>query len=147
MRIAVVNAHGICMNQQLANRVFQFIESCKKGANLLIQGPDHCSLLHYAAKTGHGEMVKYIVEHGPSELLDMTDSETGETALHKAACQRHRGVCQLLVEAGASLRKTDSKGRMPQDRAQQAGDPDLASYLESRQNCQVVPHEDLETAV
>uniref|UniRef100_A0A669P8A1 Uncharacterized protein n=1 Tax=Phasianus colchicus TaxID=9054 RepID=A0A669P8A1_PHACC len=83
----------------------------------------------------------------PSELLDMTDSETGETALHKAACQRHRAICQLLVDAGASLRKTDSKGKTPRDRAQQAGDPDLASYLESRQNYQMVPHEDLETAV
>lgn len=45
----------------------QFIECCKKGANLLIQGPDHCSLLHHAAKTGHGEIVKYILEHGESQ--------------------------------------------------------------------------------
>uniref|UniRef100_A0ACB8FMG1 Uncharacterized protein n=2 Tax=Sphaerodactylus townsendi TaxID=933632 RepID=A0ACB8FMG1_9SAUR len=77
----------------------------------------------------------------------MADSETGETALHKAACQRHRGICQLLVEAGASLKNTDSKGKTPRDRAQQAGDPDLASYLESRQNFPAVPREDLETAV
>ncbi|XP_028602617.2 diacylglycerol kinase iota isoform X6 [Podarcis muralis] len=131
----------------IAGDFLKFIDCCKKGANLLIQGPDHCSLLHHAAKTGHGEIVKYILDHGPSELVDMTDSETGETALHKAACQRHRGICQLLVEAGASLRKTDSKGRTPRDRAQKAGDPDLASYLESHQNHQVVPHEDLETAV
>uniref|UniRef100_A0A663N7I3 Diacylglycerol kinase n=1 Tax=Athene cunicularia TaxID=194338 RepID=A0A663N7I3_ATHCN len=131
----------------IAGDLLKFIECCKKGANLLIQGPDHCSLLHHAAKTGHSEIVKYILEHGPSELLDMTDSETGETALHKAACQRHRAICQLLVDAGASLRKTDSKGKTPRDRAQQAGDPDLASYLESRQNYQMVSHEDLETAV
>ncbi|XP_040452341.1 diacylglycerol kinase iota isoform X2 [Falco naumanni] len=131
----------------IAGDLLKFIECCKKGANLLIQGPDHCSLLHHAAKTGHSEIVKYILEHGPSELLDMTDSETGETALHKAACQRHRTVCQLLVDAGASLRKTDSKGKTARDRAQQAGDPDLASYLESRQNYQMVSHEDLETAV
>uniref|UniRef100_A0A8C0V7B3 Diacylglycerol kinase n=1 Tax=Cyanistes caeruleus TaxID=156563 RepID=A0A8C0V7B3_CYACU len=131
----------------ISGDLLKFIECCKKGANLLIQGPDHCSLLHHAAKTGNGEIVKYILEHGPAELLDMTDSETGETALHKAACQRHRAVCQLLVDAGASLRKTDSKGKTPRDRAQQAGDPDLASYLESRQNYQMVSHEDLETAV
>uniref|UniRef100_A0A8C0G0X3 Diacylglycerol kinase n=1 Tax=Chelonoidis abingdonii TaxID=106734 RepID=A0A8C0G0X3_CHEAB len=127
--------------------LLKFIECCKRGANLLIQGPDHCSLLHHAAKTGHLEIVKYILEHGPSELLDMTDSETGETALHKAACQRHRGICQLLVDAGASLRNTDSKGQTPKDKAQQAGDSDLASYLESHQNYQMVSHEDLETAV
>ncbi|XP_070321344.1 diacylglycerol kinase iota isoform X4 [Odocoileus virginianus] len=131
----------------VAGDLMKLIESYKNGGSLLIQGPDHCSLLHYAAKTGNGEIVKYILDHGPSELLDMADSETGETALHKAACQRNRAVCQLLVDAGASLRKTDSKGKTPQDRAQQAGDPDLAAYLESRQNYKIIGHEDLETAV
>ncbi|XP_062054074.1 diacylglycerol kinase iota isoform X2 [Lepus europaeus] len=131
----------------VAGDLMKLIESYKNGGSLLIQGPDHCSLLHYAAKTGNGEIVKYILDHGPSELLDMADSETGETALHKAACQRNRAVCQLLVDAGASLRKTDSKGKTPQDRAQQAGDPELAAYLESRQNYKVIGHEDLETAV
>uniref|UniRef100_A0AC11ATT1 Diacylglycerol kinase iota n=1 Tax=Ovis aries TaxID=9940 RepID=A0AC11ATT1_SHEEP len=131
----------------IAGDLMKLIESYKNGGSLLIQGPDHCSLLHYAAKTGNGEIVKYILDHGPSELLDMADSETGETALHKAACQRNRAVCQLLVDAGASLRKTDSKGKTPQDRAQQAGDPDLAAYLESRQNYKLIGHEDLETAV
>ncbi|CAO2603184.1 Diacylglycerol kinase iota [Lemmus lemmus] len=127
--------------------LMKLIESYKNGGSLLIQGPDHCSLLHYAAKTGNGEIVKYILDHGPAELLDMADSETGETALHKAACQRNRAVCQLLVDAGASLRQTDSKGKTPQERAQQAGDPDLAAYLESRQNFKIIGHEDLETAV
>ncbi|XP_065794860.1 diacylglycerol kinase iota isoform X2 [Muntiacus reevesi] len=131
----------------VAGDLMKLIESYKNGGSLLIQGPDHCSLLHYAAKTGNGEIVKYILDHGPFELLDMADSETGETALHKAACQRNRAVCQLLVDAGASLRKTDSKGKTPQDRAQQAGDPDLAAYLESRQNYKIIGHEDLETAV
>ncbi|XP_023592675.1 diacylglycerol kinase iota [Trichechus manatus latirostris] len=131
----------------IAGDLMKLIESYKNGGSLLIQGPEHCSLLHYAAKTGNGEIVKYILDHGPSELLDMADSETGETALHKAACQRNRAVCQLLVDAGASLRKTDSKGKTPQDKAQQAGDLDLAAYLESRQNYKIIGHEDLETAV
>uniref|UniRef100_A0A8C4PPC8 Diacylglycerol kinase n=1 Tax=Equus asinus asinus TaxID=83772 RepID=A0A8C4PPC8_EQUAS len=79
--------------------------------------------------------------------LVVEQASGGETALHKAACQRNRAVCQLLVDAGASLRKTDSKGKTPQDRAQQAGDPDLAAYLESRLNYKIIGHEDLETAV
>ncbi|XP_011239687.1 diacylglycerol kinase iota isoform X16 [Mus musculus] len=131
----------------LTGDLMKLMESYKNGGSLLIQGPGHCSLLHYAAKTGNGDIVKYILDHGPAELLDMADSETGETALHKAACQRNRAVCQLLVDAGASLRQTDSKGKTPQERAQQAGDPDLAAYLESRQNYKIIGHEDLETAV
>uniref|UniRef100_A0A8C4M3S5 Diacylglycerol kinase n=1 Tax=Equus asinus asinus TaxID=83772 RepID=A0A8C4M3S5_EQUAS len=81
------------------------------------------------------------------KLREACKLKVGETALHKAACQRNRAVCQLLVDAGASLRKTDSKGKTPQDRAQQAGDPDLAAYLESRLNYKIIGHEDLETAV
>lgn len=46
--------------------LFQLIESYKNGGSLLIQGPDRCSLLHHAAKTGNGEIVKYILDHGES---------------------------------------------------------------------------------
>lgn len=39
------------------------------------------------------------------------------------------------------------QGKTPQERAQQAGDPELAAYLESRQNYKIIGHEDLETTV
>nr|XP_054511199.1 diacylglycerol kinase iota isoform X7 [Pan troglodytes] len=47
----------------IAGDLMKLIESYKNGGSLLIQGPDHCSLLHYAAKTGNGEIVKYILDH------------------------------------------------------------------------------------
>lgn len=34
-------------------------------------------------------------------------SSSGETVLHKAASLCHRTICHYLVEAGASLMKTD----------------------------------------
>lgn len=55
--------------------------------------------------------------------------------------------CSKCVSTRLSLRVSYLQGKTPRDRAQQAGDPDLASYLESRQNYQMVSHEDLETAV
>ncbi|XP_078527950.1 diacylglycerol kinase iota isoform X3 [Lissotriton helveticus] len=131
----------------IAEDLMKVTESCKEGANLLILGPENSSLLHHAAKTGQAETVGYLLEHGPKDLLEMAESGTGETALHKAAFQRHRRVCQLLIDAGASLMKKDLKGLTPRDKALQAGDADLASYLESRQSHQIASHEDLETAV
>uniref|UniRef100_A0A8C9T496 Diacylglycerol kinase n=1 Tax=Scleropages formosus TaxID=113540 RepID=A0A8C9T496_SCLFO len=71
----------------------------------------------------------------------------GETALHKAASQRQHTVCRLLVEAGASLKKVNLQGKTPKDKAQESGDVELASYLESQQQYQTISHEDLETAV
>ncbi|XP_069084065.1 diacylglycerol kinase iota isoform X2 [Pleurodeles waltl] len=131
----------------IAGDLMKVIESCKEGANLLILGPENSSLLHHAARTGQAETVGYLLEHGPKDLLEMAESGTGETALHKAAFHRHRRVCQLLVDAGASLTKKDLKGKTPRDKALQAGDAELASYLESRQSHQIASHEDLETAV
>ncbi|KAM3926545.1 diacylglycerol kinase iota isoform 7-T7 [Leptodactylus fuscus] len=123
------------------------MECCEKGASLRIQGPERCSLLHLAAKAGHAEIVSYILENGSEDLLDMVDRTTGETALHKAAFQGHRQVCQILVDAGACSLKRDSKGQTPLDIAQAAEDSELASYLEACQAKQLLSNEDLETAV
>lgn len=122
-------------------------ECCEKGASLRIQGPERCSLLHLAARAGQAEIVSYILENGPEDLLEMVDRTTGETALHKAAFQGHRQVCQILIDAGASVLKRDSKGQTPLDIAQEAGDYELASYLETCQAKQLLSNEDLETAV
>ncbi|XP_040201626.1 diacylglycerol kinase iota isoform X4 [Rana temporaria] len=122
-------------------------EFCKNGASLRIQSPEQCSLLHLAARGGHTEIVTYILDNGPEDLLEMADRVTGETALHKAAFHRHRQVCQILVDAGACLIKKDAKGFTPSDKAQEAGDADLASHLESCQDKQLLPNDDLETAV
>ncbi|XP_075066497.1 diacylglycerol kinase iota isoform X6 [Mixophyes fleayi] len=131
----------------LAGDLDKVTECCKKGTSLRIQGPERCSLLHLAARAGHTEIVSYILENGPEDLLEMVDTITGETALHKAAFQGHRQVCQILVDAGACLIKKDVKGHTPFDRAQEAGDSDLASYLETCQAKQLLSNEDLETAV
>ncbi|GCB72073.1 hypothetical protein scyTo_0006160 [Scyliorhinus torazame] len=71
----------------------------------------------------------------------------GETALHKAAFHRYRTICRFLIDAGASLMQTDFEGNTPRHKAQEAGDLELAAYLENRQHYQVVAREDLETAV
>uniref|UniRef100_A0A8C7U3Q9 Diacylglycerol kinase n=1 Tax=Oncorhynchus mykiss TaxID=8022 RepID=A0A8C7U3Q9_ONCMY len=71
----------------------------------------------------------------------------GDTALHKAASQRHHAVCHLLMDSGASLIKTNFKGKTPVEQARNAGDQELASYLTSKQLPTTVSHEDLETAV
>ncbi|XP_069484856.1 diacylglycerol kinase iota isoform X1 [Ambystoma mexicanum] len=131
----------------IAGDLPKVIQSYQAGANLLILGPESGSLLHHAARTGQVETAGYLVEHGPRDLLEMAESGTGETALHKAAFHRHRRVCQLLVDSGASVTKKDLKGKTPRDKALQAGDADLASYLESQQSRQHTSHEDLETAV
>ncbi|XP_041111199.1 diacylglycerol kinase iota-like isoform X1 [Polyodon spathula] len=125
----------------------KFSEICRRGISLMVRSPNGCSALHLAAQHGHREIVTLILEHCSMTLLDIGDSEMGDTALHKAAYHRQHSVCRLLIDAGASLIKPDFQGKTPKDKAQAAGDSDLASYLESRQQYRIITHEDLETAV
>ncbi|XP_037618140.1 diacylglycerol kinase zeta-like isoform X2 [Sebastes umbrosus] len=118
-----------------------------KGADLTALDSSGCSLLHHAVDTGSKEMVRYILDNAPSDLLDVTENLHGETVLHRAASLCHRTICHYLVEAGASLMKTDLQGETPKNRAEKAQDSELAAYLENRQHYQMIQREDQETAV
>ncbi|XP_060745711.1 diacylglycerol kinase iota isoform X2 [Tachysurus vachellii] len=121
--------------------------SCSSGLSFLVRDTGGHSALHLASQNGHADVVSFILQHVSKLILDLTDKETGDTALHKAACGRHYDVCKLLLEAGASRNKTNFMGKTPKDCAQEAGDTDLASYLESKESEQPATREDLETAV
>ncbi|GAA6216181.1 diacylglycerol kinase zeta-like isoform X4 [Lates japonicus] len=118
-----------------------------KGADLTALDQSDCSLLHHAVSTGSKEMVRYILDNAPNDLLDVTEKLHGETVLHRAASLCHRTICHYLVEAGASLMKTDLQGDTPKNRAEKAHDAELAAYLENRQHYQMIQREDQETAV
>ncbi|KAK5901519.1 hypothetical protein CesoFtcFv8_006879 [Champsocephalus esox] len=114
-----------------------------QGADLTLQDSAGCSLLHRAVMAGDTEVLKYLLQHVPTSHLDITEKETGETALHKAVSSSQRTICHLLVEAGASLTKTDLQGETPRQRAENNKNPELTEYLEKRQ----IQREDQETPV
>ncbi|XP_030587415.1 diacylglycerol kinase zeta isoform X1 [Archocentrus centrarchus] len=101
----------------------------QQGADLLLQDKDGCTLLHHAVEAGCKDIVKYLIDNVPASHLDVTEKETGETALHKAATSCQRSICKYLVEAGASLMKTDLQGETPRQHAAKADDQELAEYL------------------
>ncbi|KAL2103096.1 hypothetical protein ACEWY4_002264 [Coilia grayii] len=121
--------------------------SWSQGVSLMVRDSGGCSALHLAAQHGHTEVVTFILTHGSKLILDLTERETGETALHKAASQHHHTVCRLLVDAGAALCKPNFQGKTPRDKALEAGDSQLVAYLEAHIKGLPLPHEDLETAV
>ncbi|XP_075326849.1 diacylglycerol kinase zeta-like isoform X2 [Odontesthes bonariensis] len=119
----------------------------QQGEDLLLQDEDGCTLLHHAVEAGSKDIVKYLIENVPTSHLDVAEKHRGDTALHKAATCCQRSICHFLVEAGASLMKTDLQGDTPKQRAEKASDQELADYLESRQHYQMIQREDQETAV
>ncbi|XP_067413738.1 diacylglycerol kinase zeta isoform X3 [Emydura macquarii macquarii] len=130
-----------------SNDFQKFRELHRAGGDLMRRDSSGQTVLHHAVKSGSKEIVKYIIENAPAEILDATEEENGETSLHQAAALRQRTICHYIVEAGASLMKTDLQGDTPKHRAEKANDPDLAAYLENRQHYQMIQREDQETAV
>ncbi|KAM9375902.1 diacylglycerol kinase zeta-like isoform 2-T2 [Pholidichthys leucotaenia] len=125
----------------------RLMELHQQGAHLLLQDEDGCTLLHHAVQFSRKTMIKYLIDNVPTSHLDVTEKQTGETALHKAATSCQRTICHYLVEAGASLMKTDLQGETPKQRAAKARDQELAEYLGSRQHYQMIQRDDHETAV
>ncbi|XP_057686535.1 diacylglycerol kinase zeta-like isoform X1 [Corythoichthys intestinalis] len=129
------------------NNMKKLQELHEKGCDLTCVDQSGCSLLHHAVSMGSKEMVRFILDNAPNDLIDVTEHIKGETVLHRAASLCHRTICHYLVEAGASLMKTDMQGDTPKNRAERAHDAELAAYLENRQHYQMIQREDQETAV
>uniref|UniRef100_UPI00358EAF57 diacylglycerol kinase zeta-like isoform X2 n=1 Tax=Myxine glutinosa TaxID=7769 RepID=UPI00358EAF57 len=125
----------------------KFVQLHRDGCNLLSTDEDGCTALHHAATAGHPQLVEFILREAPPELMDMTERHRGETALHRAASNSHPDTCHILIEKGASLVKTDSQGDTALDKAHEAGNHELAAYLEAQQQHQTVTRDDQETAV
>uniref|UniRef100_A0A8C2Z200 Diacylglycerol kinase n=1 Tax=Cyclopterus lumpus TaxID=8103 RepID=A0A8C2Z200_CYCLU len=140
----LVNSASSLVNSRLG-LILSLQELHQQGADLTALDFSGCSLLHHAVATGSKEMVRYLLDNGNCRLLDL--HEGGETVLHLAASLCHRTICHYLVEAGASLMKTDLQGETPKNRAEKAQDSELAAYLENRQHYQMIQREDQETAV
>ena len=75
----------------------------KEGYSLLSIDETGKTALHYGARFGHKEIIRFLLMHAPVAILDLVDNEKGQTALHKAAGYKRRTICCMLVAAGASL--------------------------------------------
>ncbi|KAL1764592.1 diacylglycerol kinase zeta isoform X2 [Sigmodon hispidus] len=120
----------------------------RAGGDLMHLDQQSRTLLHQAVSTGSKEVVHYLLDHAPSEILDAVE-ENRETCLHLAAALGQHTICHYTVEARASLMKTDQQGNNPWQRAEKTQDTDteLAAFLENRQHYQMIQLEDQEMAV
>ena len=57
--------------------------------------------IHLAAKYGHNEMVKILIEAGAD--LNVQELKSGRSALIEAVLEGHLSVVETLVEEGANL--------------------------------------------
>jgi ankyrin repeat protein len=71
---------------------------------------DGWTALHYAARDGHDECVKFCIEMGASVNARTND---GWTPLHFASWERDTNVVRALLDAGAMVDATNDFGLTP----------------------------------
>ncbi|XP_034942348.1 diacylglycerol kinase zeta isoform X2 [Chelonus insularis] len=109
-----------------------------RGYSLLSIDANGQTALHLAARHGFKDIVRYLIACAPPTLLNMVDNDKGQTALHKAAQTKRRSICCMLVAGGATLTVRDRHGNTPRQLALNAEDRDLAAYLHSQEQFQLV---------
>lgn len=107
-------------------------------ATLLDKGPDvnvyetygGDPLLVYVAQGGSANALDMLAKHGAK--IDWPNARSCATALHAAARRGQLSAAKRLVELGADLRATDSKGKTARGIAMENGHTAVAAFLESR---------------
>lgn len=89
--------------------------------SLSTSGPNRYTALHIAVEKGIVAVAETLAGFSPV-TLDATDAE-GNTPLHTAAAQCQMNLVLLLLEAGASVNKTNAIGLTPYFLVPATGDP------------------------
>ncbi|XP_067648833.1 serine/threonine-protein phosphatase 6 regulatory ankyrin repeat subunit A-like [Haliotis asinina] len=86
--------------------VFEFLVCM--GANVSQRNVDHDTVLHWACRGGHLDMVKYLLSQCSVDINSR--GKDGQNPLMAAVLCRHTDVSQLLMSMGANLSHVDDFG-------------------------------------
>ncbi|KAG2463235.1 DGKZ kinase, partial [Polypterus senegalus] len=69
----------------------------KEGADMMVQDSSGWTLLHHAVVVGNKEIVQFLIEAAPPEILDLTEKEQwGDTPKHKAEKAKDQELAAYL---------------------------------------------------
>ena len=87
---------------------------------------------HISAANGAYDSLKLLLEDDEKRQVDMAD-RAGRTALHMAAHQNHRQLCDLLLKHGANVNRGDKRDRTALHYAASCLNEDVVSLLLAKQ--------------
>jgi hypothetical protein len=81
-----------------------------RNINVNVKDVSGATPLHEAARNGHIEISRLLLQNGAEVNVKSNDGNGGQTPLHYAASQGHVDILHLLVENGADLEAQDNNG-------------------------------------
>lgn len=98
-----------------------------KGVAANVEDSAGYTALHYAARNGHYEVCKMLLENGATVNAQTRCGRA--TALHRAAMQGHIDIVQLLLKFGANANIKDIDGYTALHKALAAGSVPVCKFL------------------
>jgi glycerophosphodiester phosphodiesterase len=101
------------------------------GVNINWQDKTGETALHVAARFGHAECAKILLEGTRDQKADgeLTENAFSWTPLHVAAVDGHIAIVELLISAGSELNTLDASGWTAKEHAALRGHLEIASRL------------------
>ena len=85
------------------------------------------SALHYAARSNHIDLVRYLISNG--SCVNCTTRAGGETPLHRAAYMGNLEIIQLLYSSGGSILLQNNDGQTCLHKACQRNHYDVVKFI------------------
>jgi ankyrin repeat protein/L-ascorbate metabolism protein UlaG (beta-lactamase superfamily) len=128
---AVLSAHGGEIHQAVADGDAARVRELLRGDPTLAEVPDEADQfsslpLHLAARNGHMEIVKLLLDAGTD--VDCGDSDES-TPLHVAALRRHQDIVAFLLAKGADVNRRDKNGAYGLSFAASGGDSAIVGLI------------------
>ncbi|KAI9055724.1 hypothetical protein LZ554_000665 [Drepanopeziza brunnea f. sp. 'monogermtubi'] len=101
------------------------------GVDINWQDPAGETALHVAARFGHEECAKILLQGTPEQkiIVDLTENTFSWTPLHIASVDGHLSIVELLIAAGANVQIPDVSGWLAREHAALRGHMKIAARL------------------
>ncbi|KAI9803355.1 MAG: Glycerophosphocholine phosphodiesterase [Piccolia ochrophora] len=131
-----------------ANFVAIVRELVEAGVNINYQDDQGEAALHIAARSGHDECAKILLEGTEDQKADteLVEKTFAWTPLFTASVDGHAGIVDLLIEAGSDLERTDLSGWTAKEHAALRGHMDIARKLDAITTAETTQSENSTTA-
>ena len=123
--------HNLAAKGQLEMLKYLWQRTSEFSRNPIQENLDGCTPIHYAARKGHLEIVKFLASYTSNPI---TTNQDGRTPIYYAARNGYLEIVKFLALKTSNPNSKDKTGWTPSEKARSKGFLDIEAYLLNLEN-------------